>query len=363
MEKPYPPLYYADYLKVEALTSSQHLRSVAFGEPAHDEMLFIIVHQVYELWFKQILFELESVRDMFLGDTVDDTHIGTAVARLERVTEIEKILIDQLRVLETMTPLDFLDFRDFLFPASGFQSVQFRRVENLLGLRPEQRQLYNQHAYHTRLAPEHRVLLEQTEREPSLHDLVERWLERTPFIEFGGFRFWDAYRDAVHAMLDDDQRVIESNHTLTEEQKLMQLAELHRTRASFEAVIDPATHARLQAEGSRRLSHKAMQAALLIMLYRDQPILHMPFRLLDVLIDIDELLTTWRYRHSLMVHRMIGMKIGTGGSSGHQYLRSTAENHKVFVDLINLSTCLLPRKALPTLPPEVAQHLGFRYGT
>ena len=89
MDKPYPPLYYADYLRVADLTASQHLRSVEFGEPAHDEMLFIIVHQVYELWFKQILFELESVRDMFLGDTLDDTHLGTAVARLERVTEIE----------------------------------------------------------------------------------------------------------------------------------------------------------------------------------------------------------------------------------------------------------------------------------
>lgn len=363
MEKPYPPLYYADYLRVADLTTSQHLRSVEFGEPAHDEMLFIIVHQVYELWFKQILFELESVRDMFLGDTLDDTHLGTAVARLERVTEIEKILIDQLRVLETMTPLDFLDFRDFLFPASGFQSVQFRLVENLLGLRPEQRQLYNQFAYHTRLAPEHRALLEESEHAVSLHDLVERWLERTPFISFGDFRFWDAYRDAVHAMLDADQRVIESNPTLTEEQKLMQLADLERTRASYEGVIDVDRHARLQADGARRLSHKAMQAALLIMLYRDEPILQMPFRLLDTLIDIDELLTTWRYRHALMVHRMIGMKIGTGGSSGHQYLRTTAENHRVFLDLINLSTCLLPRKALPALPPEVRAQLGFRYGS
>src|SRR5512143_3576998 len=201
MDKPYPTLYYADYLRINELLSLQRRKSDEYGAPAHDEMLFIIIHQVYELWFKQILHELTSVLDLFGRDRVDEQDIGLAVSRLGRVSEIQKILIDQLRVLETMTALDFLDFRDYLFPASGFQSVQFRLVENMLGLRPAQRLLYNRFAYHTRVSAEHQALLRDSETKVSLFDAVERWLERTPFLSFEGFDFWASYRDAVHRML------------------------------------------------------------------------------------------------------------------------------------------------------------------
>src|SRR5574342_600167 len=114
MQRPHPPLYYADYLQLDRLLASQNLKSVEYGAPAHDEMLFIIVHQAYELWFKQILHELDSVARLFEKQTIDEKNIGVAVARLSRITEIQKIMIAQLRVLETMTPLDFLEFRDFL---------------------------------------------------------------------------------------------------------------------------------------------------------------------------------------------------------------------------------------------------------
>jgi len=128
-------------------------------------------------------------------------------------------------------------------------------------------------------------------------------------------------------------------------------------------MFDPAKHRALQQEEQRRLSHRATLAALFISLYRDQPILTMPHRLLASLVDIDELFTTWRYRHALMVHRMIGTKIGTGGSSGYQYLKSTADSHRIFRDLTNLSTFLIPRRALPELPDDVLHRLGFVYGT
>lgn len=147
MTKPYPPAYYADYLRLEQLLSAQQPRSAEFGKPAHDEMLFIIVHQAFELWFKQILHELESVCEMFESDFVDEKNLGVAVARLLRITEIQKVMIDQFRILETMTPLDFLEFRDFLSPASGFQSVQFRLIENRLGLLQEQRVDFGQVTY------------------------------------------------------------------------------------------------------------------------------------------------------------------------------------------------------------------------
>ena len=126
-------------------------------------------------------------------------------------------------------------------------------------------------------------------------------------------------------------------------------------------MLDEAAHERLREAGERRLSHRATRAALFIHLYRDQPILHLPFRLLRTLVDVDELLSTWRYRHALMVHRMIGTKIGTGGSSGHHYLLNTVERNKVFTDLFNLSTFLISRSALPALPADLERRLGFYF--
>jgi len=359
MSKPYPPVYYADYLQLDRLLSAQTPLSARAGRPAHDEMLFIVVHQAYELWFKLILHELDSVLALFRAGSVNEQDVGVAAARLQRVTEIQKILIDQLRVLETMTPLDFLDFRDYLVPASGFQSFQFRLLENRLGLKPALRVP----GFHPRLAPQHDAELRRSAEEPSLFDVVERWLERTPFLKLEGFDFRSAYRAAVGTMLAGDEQVIRGNPTLTDAERATQLRELEATRENFAALHDRAVHERLVREGKRRLSFEATHAALLIHLYRDQPILHLPFRFLTLLVDVDELLTTWRYRHAIMVHRMIGTRIGTGGSSGHQYLKDTTEQHRIFTDLFNLSTFLIPRSALPALPAGLKERLGFRFST
>ncbi|MCZ7558367.1 MAG: tryptophan 2,3-dioxygenase [Bacteroidia bacterium] len=359
MDKPYPPVYYSDYLQLDRILQSQDRMSEKHGMPAHDEMLFIIVHQAYELWFKQILFELDSVISILSAERVEETSVGVCVARVQRVIEIQKVLIDQLRILETMTPLDFLDFRDFLFPASGFQSIQFRLVEIRLGLQSDARLRYNQTAYHHRVSPEHQELLLQAEGQPNLHDALESWLERIPFLESEDFTFWRAYRTAVISMLEKDRTVIEANPTLSENEKIQQLTELDSTLHHFESVFDEKHLSVLREEGKWRLSYRATQAALFISLYRDQPILAMPYRLIAGLVDMDELLTTWRYRHALMVHRMIGTKIGTGGSSGYHYLKATADKHKVFADLTNLSTFLIPRHALPELPGSLRDRLGF----
>jgi tryptophan 2,3-dioxygenase len=124
-------LSYGSYLRIDALLSQQHPQS---DPPAHDELLFITIHQVYELWFKLILHELTTVRDLLLDSSANGA-LWTARHRLSRVTEIEQVLVAQLPVLETMTPQDFLDFRTLLSPASGFQSVQFRELEFLSGLK------------------------------------------------------------------------------------------------------------------------------------------------------------------------------------------------------------------------------------
>lgn len=361
MDKKDSQLYYADYLHLNALLTSQRMESEAAGSPAHDEHLFIIVHQVYELWFKQILHEMDSVIGIFSQDYVDEKQVGIAVRRLVRITEIQKLLIDQLHVLETMTPLDFLDFRNLLYPASGFQSYQFRLIENKMGMNPDQRILYNKEAYYTHLSQDHQTEIKQSEQAPNMFALVEQWLERTPFLEFRGFNFWDHYRSAVDEMLRTDREAIERNLLTSKEEKQQQLAELASNEENFTAIIDERKHNELVARGRRRLSHRATQAALLIELYRDEPILHLPFRLLTALMDIDEMFTTWRYRHALMVHRMIGNKIGTGGSTGYNYLKATVDRYKVFADLFNLSTFLIPRSRLPQLPDDVKRNLGFYY--
>ncbi|MFN0157488.1 MAG: tryptophan 2,3-dioxygenase family protein [Bacteroidota bacterium] len=361
MPKPSSALYYADYLGLEKLLSSQSMKSAEHGAPAHDEHLFIIVHQVYELWFKQILHELESVNSVFNNEYVDDRKIGTAVLRLSRVTEIQKLLIEQIRVLETMTALDFLEFRDVLYPASGFQSYQFRLIENKLGMAPDQRLLYNKAVYYAHLSEAHQEIIRASEQGPSLFTLVERWLERTPFLEFEGFNFWTHYGSAVKEMLAGDRGAILGNAISSEEEKQQQLNEVKANEENFAALIDESKHRDLVEHGKRRLSHKATKAALLIALYRDEPILHIPFRLLTVLMDMDEQWTTWRYRHALMAHRMIGNKIGTGGSTGYNYLKATVDKYKIFTDLFNLSTFLIPRSRLPQLPDGVKKNLGFYY--
>ena len=134
-------MYYSDYLKLGDVLNAQELESDKQGKHAHDEMLFIVIHQSYELWFKQILFEMKSVYDILAKENINDNspELQIAVNRMHRVTEILRILVDQINILETMSAQDFLDFRDMLRPASGFQSMQFKVLETLLGLKVEER--------------------------------------------------------------------------------------------------------------------------------------------------------------------------------------------------------------------------------
>ncbi|MGH8899864.1 MAG: tryptophan 2,3-dioxygenase family protein [Egibacteraceae bacterium] len=355
------PLYYWDYLQLDRLLDCQRPVSARCGEPAHDELLFIVVHQAFELWFKQILCELDAVLEVMGQDVVPEKEMGQVAARLGRITTVQRLLLDQIDVLETMTPLDFLDFRDELIPASGFQSVQFRLIESTLGLRPGQRLKTRGSPYLRVLSDEHARWLEASQARPSLLDHVERWLERTPFLHFGDYDFWRSYQQAVERMLASERRVIEGHPNLDGQGRAEQLATLAQTVASFAAVFDADRYAELVARGKRRLSHQAFLAALLVNLYRDEPIFQLPFRLLVALVDIDEGFTAWRYRHALLAHRMIGGRIGTGGTAGHAYLEAAARQHRVFGDLFDLPTFFIPRSALPTLPPEVSEQMGFRY--
>jgi tryptophan 2,3-dioxygenase len=153
-----------------------------------------------------------------------------------------------------------------------------------------------------------------------------------------------------------DIATLEADNALPAERRAREAHGLDEALGSFAAIFDPdASH------GAWRLSPKAVQAALFITVYSEMPAVQQAYRLLSLLMDIDETLTFWRYRHALMVERMIGRKIGTGGSSGHTYLRTTAERHRVFGDLFQLSTFLIPRSSLPELPADVRRRLGFVY--
>lgn len=357
----YPPVHYHDYLALDQILGSQNLRSEQLGTKAHDELLFITVHQTYELWFKQILWELESIYQLFSQTTVSENTLGQAVRRLERVRDIQRFINGQVEILETMTPLDFLDFRDYLYPASGFQSFQWRKIECFLGLTQSDRLTYSHSSFEKHLKLEQQEELKKILSQSSLFEVLEKWLERTPFLESDQFVFWQEYKKAVHNLLTEDLEVIEVNPRLSEDDKKRNRLQIQSAQDLFEALFDEDRYNELKSHSYFKFSLKAIRAILFIQIYRDEPILQMPFRLLQGLMDIDESMTEWRYKHSQMVYRMLGKKIGTGGSSGHDYLRAATEKHRIFSDLFNLSTFYIPRSQVPELPKDLTKKMSFLY--
>ncbi|MBL7765698.1 MAG: tryptophan 2,3-dioxygenase [Chitinophagaceae bacterium] len=333
------PVYYSEYLQLDKILNAQEEESKKNGVRADDEMLFIIIHQSYELWFKQILHEVGIVREIFLKQNIEDNSpdMYTAVHRLKRVAAILQMLVDKISILETMTPLDFLDFRDFLRPASGFQSIQFKILEAALGLPFDKR--FGQQYYLSQLNTADVDRVKKAESEISLFTLVSQWLERMPFIKDAEYwpeptSFISSYKSIYQESLQEGEK-----------------QNMHLFDALFTA---PSEH----LEG-RRLSIEANRSALFIMLYRDFPLLNTPFQFLNCLLDIDELLAQWRYRHMNMVQRMIGRRIGTGGSTGAEYLKAAADTHYVFKEFADLTSFLIQRNRLPTLPETLASKLGY----
>ena len=240
------PLTYGNYLKLDDLLNLQTPQSEG---PEHDELLFIVIHQVYELWFKLVLHELAQVqKELEAGDTPD------ALETFKRILTIFKTLVGQVDILETMTPVSFFSFRDRLDTASGFQSVQFREVEFVLGARSR--------ALAEHYPPAREKLLRRLD-EPSLYDSFLRYLvaQRYPIPE----------------------------KTLTRE----------RTQPPVE---NPEIH------------------PILIEIYHRDPTTR---EICERMVDLDEGVQEWRYRHVKMVERTIGTRRGTGGSAGAEYLRTT----------------------------------------
>ena len=251
---------YGEYLKVDELLTLQHPLS---DGPEHDEMLFIVIHQVYELWFKQVLHEVDHLRLLLeRGDGRHPPHT------LKRILTILKVMVAQIDILETMTPLEFLSFRDRLESGSGFQSYQFRELEFVLGMKtPRALERYP-------AGSEGRTRLERRLAEPTL---------------------WDSFLGHLAA------RGVP-----------VPAADLAR-RISLPLRVEPSAELR----------------PVLVDVYRRTPELA---DLCERMVDLDEGLQEWRYRHVKMVQRTIGTKKGTGGSAGADYLKTTLDQ-PLFPDL------------------------------
>jgi len=331
-------MHYHDYLQLDKLLNAQQPESEKQALPAHDEMLFIIIHQAYELWFKQLHYEVDSVAAIMRKPALNDNspELQTVIHRLNRCVTILRVLVHQIDIMETMTPMDFLDFRDMLRPASGFQSWQFKELEAKLGLKFENR--HGKEYYTSQLKPEHVDIIKNAEGSKSLLELINSWLERMPLspqYSAGDNSFWQIYRKSYQESLAE--------------------AEKGNLQALDEIFFNP----KPQTPGLQQLSPTASRAALFIMLYRGYPLLQLPFQLLNCLLEIDEQLSSWRYRHMNMVHRMIGTRIGTGGSTGKDYLKAAADKHYIFKEIAQLNSFLMERRKLPGLPREMEEKLGF----
>src|SRR5580704_2266058 len=233
------PVYYGDYLQVDRLLSLQVPESGKHGPPVHDETLFISVHQAYELWFKQILHEFGRIERDFSTNPVGDEAMARIVHSLARVHEILKLLVAQLDVLETMTPADFLDFRDYLFPASGFQSLQFRLIETRLGLPEGARVKFDGEVVEARLSVTDRQKLAAARLRPTIHALLDTWLARTPFLDWGGESFRMAYRAAVVKHLSADVETIKADAVLPAERRELETSGLGKALKAFAAIFEP----------------------------------------------------------------------------------------------------------------------------
>lgn len=337
IDKNRPPVYYSEYLQLDKILNAQEMESAKEGIRADDEMLFIIIHQVYELWFKLVLHEVNIVREIFKKDIILDSSpdLYNTVYRLNRVREILKVLVGQITVIETMAPLDFLDFRDLLRPASGFQSIQFKILEASLGLSFDDR--YGKQYYLSQITQSDIDRVKAAESQVPLIQLVNDWLERMPYADNAKYwdnaeGFWEHYRSTYQASLSENEM-----------ENLTAFDKLFINAAAYDA--------------ERKFTQKASKNALFIMLYRDYPMLHLPYQVLTALLDIDDLMSDWRHRHIQMVQKTIGNRAGTGGSTGAQYLKAARDSHHIYKELADLTSFLLPRADLPKLPEVLVKKL------
>jgi tryptophan 2,3-dioxygenase len=369
---PQKPTPYWDYIKVEPLLSLQTGIGADEKDLANDEVMFIVVHQIDELWFKLILREMTAVRNLFARALVPEQALASAVRGIRRMEAILHQLAAHFALMETMTTRDYLAFRDKLVGASGFQSAQMREIEILMGLPEAERvPLGHEGSYLTALK-EHdgsespalaRVRRRLADR-PSLRDAVLEWIHRTPIQGSTPGRpddgarvqaFADAYlathREAVERGLAGarGQSISAADVKRLEERAAGEIA---AARSYLLALDEP--------EEARARASRVRCALVFIESYRELPLLAWPREVLDGLTSFEQAFVIFRQRHARMVERMIGRRTGTGGSAGVDYLDTTALRYRVFRELWAVRTLLVRAQDLP--PLENPELYGFAGG-
>ncbi len=350
---------YWDYLRLDKLLDLQGGLEGDEQQLMPDELHFIIVHQAFELWFKLTLRELRLARDHLSKPEVPEEAIPYVVHHLRRVGEIMKLCVDQFRVMETLTPQDFLAFRDKLVPASGFQSFQMRELEILLGLGGDDRLNYGNtnpldHIEKLALTSPSGAMARDRLRaalsESTLKSALDTWLYRTPVQGSSPTDAGDT--EAVDAFVGE---YFAATQELNRQKVKTMSAALGGTAAQLEerfAKTEDEARQFLYAldapEADRARTKRIRAGVVFIESYRELPLLAWPRLLIDTVVEAEEQLVLWRSRHARMVERIIGRRIGTGGSSGVDYLDKTAQ-YRIFKELWTVRTILLPKPALPEL--------------
>jgi tryptophan 2,3-dioxygenase len=373
VNKPPKPTPYWDYIRVEPLLGLQAGSAASESELTNDEVMFIVVHQIDELWFKLALREMVSVRNLFARATVPEQALASAVRGIRRMETLVHQLAGHFALMETMTTRDYLAFRDKLSGASGFQSAQMREIEILMGLPEAERvPLGHEGSYLTALrehdgseSPALRRVRARLADRPTLRDAILEWIYRTPIQGSTPSSPDDAARVRAFAesYLAAHERAVARGLALAQAQSLSE-ADLQRLAERGRREVASARAyllAEETPEPARERESRIRAALVFIESYRELPLLAWPREILDSLTSFEQAFVIFRQRHARMVERMIGRRTGTGGSAGVDYLDATALKYRIFRELWAVRTLLVRAGDLPAL--ESAELYGFAGGT
>ncbi len=318
------PTTYWDYIRIDDLLSLQSGLEDDDSKLTNDEVLFITVHQVFELWFKLAHRELRAARDLFTAERVAEQELSGAARGLKRAVTLFRQLASQFEVMETLPTREYLEFRTKLMPASGFQSAQMRRIEILFGLDDADRiPLGFEGSYKEALkssdgspSPALKQVEEQLADMPTLKTVVDEWLYRTP-IDSVAFDAPDApekLNEFIERFLQSTSDELDANcrHAAAcagnagDSQRLEKV--YAKEKENIRAFLQPS-----EEEGGARTA-RIRTAMLFIVTYRELPLLAWPREFLDALIELEQVFVIFRQRHARMVERVIGRRVGTGGS-------------------------------------------------
>ena len=356
MEKSKSPTYW-NYLKVKELLSLQD--GIPGTEVSTDELNFIVIHQVYELWFKLVIKDIRDIIDLFDSESVDEEFIPLTVRKIKRMVTIFKLASQHFELMEQMSPQDFIAFRGKLGTASGFQSYQLRIIEFLMGLAPSEMiklgdatpmTHFQRNASKLDNGEEILDKIQQAINSKSLLDVIEDWLFRTPIDGSKPFEnedkitvqgFVNEYILNFNLEQDKLSQLLQNMNTGSPDNIKIRFEESKKSISDYLNAKDAD-----EKERSRRLRIRA--AILFIESYQNLPLMAWPQKLIDQLVELEESFIIFRSRHARMVERMIGRRIGTGGSSGVDYLESTTK-YRIFKDIWGIRTILLQEDAIPPL--------------